>query len=122
MAAAVALAGTKIGTRTGALLLLCQCCQHRPQILAEVQHGKMTIEKRHHGLHHYVVLGPDVLDSLYEDMKIRCMCCEDGDGHVLAECRDGLLIIRCVRHQKPHFLALARTRLETLLAQACAMR
>lgn len=114
MTATLAPSGVHIGTR-GDVLLLCQCCKMRPQILGVASQGKLTIEKRHHGLHHYVILGPEMLDSLDEARKIACMCCEES-GLILAECLDDLLIIRCVRHRKPHFVALARTRLEQVLA------
>lgn len=115
MSAVAVFSGLQRGTR-GDLLLLCQCCPHHPKILGVVSHGKLTIEKRHNGVHHYVILGPDVLEWLEGSRKIACMCCEEEPRQVLAECRDELLIIRCVRHHKPHFVALARPRLEHLLA------
>lgn len=107
--------GVRHGDR-GDLLIFCQCCDAQPQILATVKQGKMTIEKRHHGLYHYVILGPELVDLLLENRRIPCLCCEGDEAHILAECRDELLLIRAIRHQKPHFLALRRERVERLLA------
>jgi hypothetical protein len=108
--------GTKLDRR-GALLLFCQC--HgvpSGEIMAEVYQGLLTIERRYLGVQHYVVLGPDILGSLARARRIPCVCCAADDPQVLAECRDNLLLIRCTRHQKGHFLALAAPTLRGLLA------
>jgi hypothetical protein len=113
------LAGTLAGThRPGVVLLLCQCCRLQPKILAEAQQGKLIIETKRHGERHYVVLGLDICDRLDDDGKIWCACCdpETEYGRILAECRDGLLLIRAIRHQKGHFVALSPERLRRLLA------
>ena len=115
---ASSLPGTRSGRRPGVLLLLCQCCRQRPQILAEASQGKLIIETRRSGERHYVVLGIDLCDDLGDDRKIWCACCDRDTeyGRILAECRDGLLIIRARRHAKPHFVALGPQRLQLLLA------
>lgn len=112
--------GTRPGRRPGAVLVLCQCCRQRPQILAEVHQGKLTIESRRLGERHYVVLGPDLCDRMQEDGKIWCACCdpETEYGRILAECREGLLLIRARRHGWLHFVAVGRPRLQMLLAPA----
>ena len=110
--------GTRPGHRPGALLLLCQCCRERPQILAEASAGKLIIEARRFGERHYVVLGPDLCERLDGAGKIWCACCdpETEPGRILAECQDGYLIIRALRHGRIHFVVLERIRLAHLLA------
>jgi hypothetical protein len=111
---------TRPGKYPGVVLLLCQCCHDTPQIMAEVAHGKLIIKTRKGGWGgmHYVVLGPDVCERLADDRKICCVCCDPETEfvRVLAECRDGLLLIRTVRHTKGHFVALSPERLRLLLA------
>lgn len=113
---------TRPGKYPGVVLLLCQCCHDSPQILAEVAQGKLIIETRKGGWggRHYVVLGVDVCERLDEDRKIWCACCDPETDYVrkMAECRDGLLLIRVVRHTKGHFVALTPERLRLLLAPA----
>ena len=113
---------TRPGQRSGVLLLLCQCCHDAAQIMGEVAHGKLIIETRKGGWggRHYVVLGPDVCDRLADDRKIWCACCDPETEfvRVMAECRDGLLLIRALRHSTPHFVALSPERLRMLLAPA----
>jgi hypothetical protein len=111
--------GTRPGThQPGALLLLCQCCRTYPKILAEAHQGKLTIEGRAHTARHYVVLGVDICDRMEEDGWIWCACCDPTTepGVVLAEFRDGLLLIRARRHAKLHFVALTPQRVRRLLA------
>jgi len=115
------ISGTRLGRRPGVVLLLCQCCHARPHVLAEAKGGKLIIQPSvsgQHGARHFVVLGADICERLSEDRKIWCACCdrETEAGRILAECRDGLLIIRAYRHQKPHFVALGAGRLQLLLA------
>lgn len=111
--------GTRQGTQDpGVLLVLCQCCRFSPQILAEVAHGKLVILFKRRDERHYVVIGPDLVDRMEGNGLIRCACCDPQTsyGRVLAECRDGMLLIRTTRYQKSHFVALSPERLQLLLA------
>jgi hypothetical protein len=111
----------KYGARV--LLLLCQCCEARPaevrQILAEIRQGKLTIDGKNHGERHYLVLGQDLVERLDEPRKLLCTCCdpETDRRRALAECQDGLLIIRARRYERLHFVALTGARLQRLLQQ-----
>jgi hypothetical protein len=116
------LPGTRRGEQPGVVLVLCQCCpvQYR-EILAEVQQGKLVIKWGRPGEQHYVVLGLDLCERLDGVGKIWCACCDPDIeyGRVLAECREGCLVIRSRRrHGKLHMVVLERTRLEQLLAPA----
>ena len=111
--------GTRLGRKPGVVLLLCQCCRLKPQILAEAHQGKLIIESRLHGERHFLVLGPDLCETIGEDRKLWCACCdrETEYARILAECQDGLLIIRSRRHADLHFVAVSRPRLTQLLAR-----